>query len=167
MIEEKKGCVYFFRHIGLEPVKIGYTNDESPLNRFNQFKTYAPFGAELLGFIRALDAKSLETELHNRYRTNRLKGEWFLVSEKQVEQDIEFYESIEDGRLKNEFQIAWAEKLNDNAQTSIEGYFKQIEGLELKVITNRMFSKFPNSSKTEVAKVMGVSRRTIYRHLKQ
>ena len=40
---ENKGCVYFFRHIGLSPIKIGYSTHESPLDRFNQFKTYAEF----------------------------------------------------------------------------------------------------------------------------
>jgi len=37
-MEEKseKGCVYFFRHIGLTPVKIGFSTNESPFDRFEQ-----------------------------------------------------------------------------------------------------------------------------------
>ena len=49
--ENKKGCVYFFRHIGLTPVKIGFSTHESPIGRFEQFKTYAPYGSEIIGFI--------------------------------------------------------------------------------------------------------------------
>jgi len=81
MEQEQKGCVYFFRHIGLTPVKIGYSTHESPIKRFEQFKTYAPYGSELIGFIRTYDAKKLETILHERFSAHRLGGEWFEISQ--------------------------------------------------------------------------------------
>ena len=46
-----KGCVYFFKHKGVSPIKIGYTNNVSPINRFENFKTYSPYGSEIGGFI--------------------------------------------------------------------------------------------------------------------
>ena len=70
-METKKGCVYFFKHIGLTPIKIGYSENESPFNRFTQFKTYAPYGSEILGFIIISDAKELETLLHKKYASKR------------------------------------------------------------------------------------------------
>jgi len=83
-MENQKGCVYFFRHIGLSPVKIGYSENESPINRFNQFKTYAPFGSEILGFIQTYNANELESNLHRKFSSKRLLGEWFEITEVDV-----------------------------------------------------------------------------------
>jgi hypothetical protein len=107
----ERGCVYFFRHIGLSPVKIGYSNNESPLKRFESFKTYAPYGAELLGFIMTKESKELETILHERFSANRLKGEWFEISKEDVEKVVSFYSNIEDIKEKNEFEIEWSKKI--------------------------------------------------------
>jgi hypothetical protein len=104
----ERGCVYFFRHIGLSPVKIGYSTNESPINRFESFKTYAPYGSELLGFIITKESKELETILHKRFSANRLKGEWFEISKEDVKKVVSFYSNIEDIKEKNEFEIAWA-----------------------------------------------------------
>lgn len=110
----EKGCVYFFRHIGLTPIKIGYSENESPIKRFEQFKTYAPFGAELIGFIRTTRAKQLETALHQKYSRDRIKGEWFEITKEESEKCISFYSNLEDIEEMNSFQIAWANKLNIN-----------------------------------------------------
>ena len=88
MIETKKGCVYFFRHLGLKPVKIGFSSDETPHKRFNSFKTYAPFGAELLGFIRTVNPMGVEGRLHKKFDNRRLEGEWFDISLEEVEFEI-------------------------------------------------------------------------------
>ena len=125
---EKKGCVYFFRHVGLEPIKIGYSSNSSPINRFNQFKTYAPFGAEIIGFIQTSEPKDIETKLHQKYAHKRLDGEWFLINEDECKNEIDFYTSKEDIRKRNEFQIAWAKSLHEK---DIE---KDIEQYQLKVL---------------------------------
>lgn len=111
MEEKGKGCVYFFRHIGLTPVKIGFSTSESPIDRFNQFKTYAPYGSEIIGFIRTYEAKDLETILHERFSQFRLSGEWFEIKQEDCESIISFYSNIEDIKEKNEFQIEWAKKI--------------------------------------------------------
>lgn len=116
-MENEKGSVYFFRHIGLSPVKIGYSNNESPYKRFEQFKTYAPFGAELIGFIRSIRAKELETELHNKYSRDRVKGEWFEITSDDVEKCIKFYSDIEDIEEMNSFQVFWAKSFIKEIQS--------------------------------------------------
>jgi len=108
---ETRGCVYFFRHIGLSPVKIGYSKDPSPINRFEQFKTYAPYGSEIVGFIRDSNPKRLETELHRKFARDRINCEWFELSEDDIKKCIDFYSNAEDVRERNEFQIEWAKKL--------------------------------------------------------
>jgi hypothetical protein len=127
-MENTKGCVYFFRHIGLSPVKIGYSESESPYKRFEQFKTYAPFGAELLGFIRTVRAKDLETELHNKYSRDRIKGEWFEITKQEVDKCISFYSNLEDIEEMNNFQVFWA-----------KSFIKDKTGLD---ITSKFLEKF-------------------------
>tara|TARA_R110001606_G_scaffold193693_1_gene341389 strand:+ start:270 stop:866 length:597 start_codon:yes stop_codon:yes gene_type:complete len=92
----QKGCVYFFKHNNMSPIKIGYSSNESPSNRFDQFKTYAPFGGVIIGFIRSDKPKELESKLHERFKSFRLAGEWFGISEETARNIISFYSSNED-----------------------------------------------------------------------
>jgi hypothetical protein len=124
-METEKGCVYFFKHVGLSPIKIGYSENESPINRFDQFKTYAPFGAELIGFIRTNEPKELETLLHQKFAAKRLKGEWFEMTIEEAKKTIEFYSNLEDIQEMNEFQIAWAKKLIKKEETE----FKEVKDI--------------------------------------
>ena len=121
-MEIKRGCVYFFRHIGLTPVKIGYSENESPINRFNQFKTYAPYGSEILGFVIISNAKEIETLLHNKFASKRLSGEWFELSEDEVIKEIDFYTNVSDVKNRNDFQIAWAKEI-ENRKNNIKNAF--------------------------------------------
>lgn len=145
MTRPEKGCVYFFRHIGLSPIKIGYSINESPINRFEQFKTYAPFGAELLGFIKTEKAKELETELHKKFARDRIKGEWFEISKEEAEKCISFYSNIEDIEEMNMFQIAWAnrfKKIDENFKIYLDLFSKNYSNellenyIEVKKTTN-------------------------------
>jgi len=118
-IENLKGCVYFFKHIGMSPIKIGFTLHSSPMVRFLQFKTYAPFGAQLVGFIKTSEPKNLETLLHNKFSSFRIKGEWFEISEELALKTIDFYSNIEDVEDRNKFQIEWAKKCMPIADINI------------------------------------------------
>ena len=79
-----KEYVYFFKHINVTGVKIGKTSGESVLNRFNSFKTSSPFGAEILGFYEAVNGYKEEKELHQRFASHRLSGEFFDISLEMV-----------------------------------------------------------------------------------
>lgn len=129
-IENKKGCVYFFKHVGLDPIKIGFSTNESPIFRFEQFKTYAPFGAELIGFIRTNNAKKLETELHLKFSSKRLIGEWFEISRSEVDNCIKFYSNIEDIQEMNNFQVAWAKSLDNNFLEDNIGFYNHFSFIE-------------------------------------
>jgi hypothetical protein len=158
---EKKGCVYFFKHVGLKPIKIGYTNNESPLNRFIQFSTYAPFGSQIVGFISTNEANLLEKTLHDKFAEKRLLGEWFDISETECENVINFYSNIEDIKDKNDFQIEWAKKkeqkkayLNMQLNNNNKDYTKD------KIL--KLYINNPKIKKTELCKLAGVTRKTIY-----
>ena len=168
-LEQEKGCVYFFKHSGLNPIKIGYSSNKSPIKRFNQFKTYAPYGAEIIGFILSSNSKELEIKLHEKFSQYRLEGEWFDITIEIVEKEIELQSSIEDLKLKTEFQLQWAKKLNENKQ--IENDVK--EAKKQSTITKNLFNNkkeqffdiYKNNkdiNKTSMADLFGVSRKTIY-----
>lgn len=162
----EKGCVYFFRHIGLSPVKIGYSINESPINRFEQFKTYAPFGAELLGFIKTERAKELETELHRKYSRDRIKGEWFEISKEEAEKCISFYSNINDIEEMNMFQIAWANRFK-----KIDNAFKIYVDLFLNHYSNELLEDYVEVRKTtnDLCEELFLNKedlRKILRHLK-
>lgn len=167
MKEKEKGCVYFFRHVGLEPIKIGYSTNESPLIRFNQFKTYAPFGAEIVGFIQTNEAKKIETLLHQKYSSKRLDGEWFFITENECNNEIEFYSNKEDIKEKNDFQIAWSSILESKKQEKkdfLDIYKKQNTVQFEKFKTTFLLDR--NINITKASKHFGVSRMTLSRWIK-
>ncbi len=94
--KKKNGCVYFFRHIGLTPVKIGYSTNNNPFKRFKQFKTYAPFGAEIICFERCSMAFEAEKYLHENLKEFRLNGEWFDIKQKEIDLAVDYIRRIEE-----------------------------------------------------------------------
>jgi hypothetical protein len=165
MIEKEKGCVYFFRHIGLSPVKIGYSTNESPINRFDSFKTYAPYGSEILGFIQTDEAKIIETKLHLKYANKRLLGEWFEITENEVKSEIDFYSNIEDIKNRNDFQVAWAKELNYK-KNKIENIIYNSKH-DAKTAFVKMYLKKPNLNKSSIAKELGVTRQAVHKWIRE
>lgn len=171
-IKEEKGCVYFFKHSGLTPIKIGYSSNQSPIDRFNQFKTYAPFGAEIIGFILTENASKLESKLHSKFSQYRLEGEWFDISIEIAENEIELQSSIEDLKLKSAFQIEYAKKINERDGIKIE--YNNIAFLNKEYLdTNlnklefiKLYSNNKRLNKTHFSKVFKVSRKTIHKWIK-
>lgn len=76
----KKDFVYFFKHNNINAIKIGKASGESVLDRFNSFRTYAPFGAEIVGFFETDNGHRDEKELHQLFKSHRLQGEFFDIS---------------------------------------------------------------------------------------
>lgn len=158
-MKKEKGCVYFFKHVGLSPIKIGYSESESPIDRFNQFKTYAPFGSEIVGFIRYSDAKQLETELHQKYSRDRLKGEWFEITVEEVNRCINFYSNLEDIEEANNFQVQFSQMIKYKNQYLIDGEKQNYnkDDFEAFYLLNE------NISVTKLSKMFKVTRVTIYK----
>lgn len=76
-----KEFIYFFKHKRVAGVKIGRTSGDSVNQRFACFKTYSPFGAEILGFFECDNCVQKEIELHRRFSALRMHGEFFNISE--------------------------------------------------------------------------------------
>ena len=165
-MEKEKGCVYFFRHIGLTPIKIGFSKDPSPINRFNHFKTYAPFGSEIVGFIQVDNPKDLESLIHSKYNHLRLEGEWFEMTEEQAIKEIDFYSKLEDIKARNEFQIEWAKRIildlekKDEIKSLIDESNNKFDKLRKLYLANK------NLDKKNTAIYLGVSRQCVYNWIK-
>lgn len=162
MIEKKqKGCVYFFKHVGLTPIKIGCSTNESPIDRFTQFSTYAPFGAQILGFIICDEPFVLEKSLHEKFASKRLMGEWFELNETDVSAVINFHSSLEDIKEKNNFEIEWA-KIKNEKKLKID---IAIQNLDLTDRKKRFFSYYKKNTKArriKLSQMFNVSRQTIH-----
>lgn len=166
-MEIERGCVYFFRHIGLTPVKIGYSSNESPISRFNQFRTYAPYGSEILGFVILTNAKEIETALHLKYANKRLFGEWFEITIEEVQKEVDFYSNISDIEERNNFQIAWAKEINDR-KTKVNNDIKESKKTESKQeLFIKKYNKNEKLNITYEANYFEVSRRCIYNWIKK
>lgn len=76
-----KNFIYFFKHKKISGVKIGRTSGDSVNQRFSCFKTYSPFGAEILGFFECDNCVVKEIELHKRFSMLRMHGEFFNISD--------------------------------------------------------------------------------------
>ena len=129
-----KGCIYFFKHIGLDPIKIGFTTNDSPIDRFKQFSTYAPYGSEIVGFSQVDNPKSIETKLHMKYSNKRLSGEWFDITIQEAEKEIKIMRSKEEAEKRNNFEIHFAKHLGitENIQdNSIEDALFQLFDIPL------------------------------------
>lgn len=148
----KKGCVYFFKHTGLSPVKIGFTRNKSPNKRFACLNTYSPYGCEIVGFIYTDNPKEVEQELHLKYIKNKLNNEWFEISITDVNNEIEFYNNRQFLIDKNNFSINWLESKIDipTKKTRKEKYdeFLKLHNKDISIMT--------------ISETIGVSRQTIY-----
>jgi hypothetical protein len=79
-----KQFVYFFKHINIDAIKIGRASGESINDRFQSFKTYSPFGAEIIGYYECENSVDEEKRLHKKYAAHRLYGEFFKITIEQA-----------------------------------------------------------------------------------
>ena len=83
--------VYFFRENHSDYVKIGKTKNDVK-ERFKDFKVYAPLGAYIVGFIKTNNCHKLEKKLHEFYKDKRVKGEFFKLTDEEVNLKITEYD---------------------------------------------------------------------------
>ena len=79
-----KQFVYFFKQNNIDAIKIGRASGESINDRFQSFKTYSPFGAEIIGYYECLNSIEEEKRLHKKYAAYRLNGEFFQISKEKA-----------------------------------------------------------------------------------
>lgn len=73
--------VYVIEAVGLDRVKIGYT--EELIRRFKEIRTSCPVRIRLVGFVKG--DRALEAWSHRLYKDRRREGEWFHVSQREID----------------------------------------------------------------------------------
>jgi hypothetical protein len=63
--------------------KIGHA--KNPVLRFQQLQCGCPFRYEDFKYFQVVDAPELETVLHTHFMDEKISGEWYEISEKEVE----------------------------------------------------------------------------------
>lgn len=76
------GYVYLLKEVNGIHHKIGRTIN--PKNRLKTFSVKLPYQVEYVHVIQTDDMYTLEYELHTRYASKRVDGEWFLLDETDI-----------------------------------------------------------------------------------
>ncbi len=79
---DRSGYVYLLEGDGC--YKIGHARD--PENRVETLKIQLPYPVHLVTFVYSEDRRGLEAELHEKFADKRLNGEWFDLSQNDVEE---------------------------------------------------------------------------------
>jgi hypothetical protein len=83
-VRNRAGYVYLLRAIhDASLYKIGRTSN--PANRSKTFNVKLPFPVGFVCLIQSADMYSLESELHAKYKSKRLEGEWFRLESEDVD----------------------------------------------------------------------------------
>lgn len=82
----RDGFVYFAKDPVTSLVKVGKSIDVE--KRLYQLKQKYGSELQLLDVIKSSDANALEKEIHKGLDPRRAKGEWFILSEEEVEKVV-------------------------------------------------------------------------------
>lgn len=82
---EWAGFVYFVLVLSGDPiVKIGVAEDQPVTKRIEQLQIGCPYKLQLIGVLRpkGKTARDLEAEIHKDLEQDRVRGEWFGITER-------------------------------------------------------------------------------------
>lgn len=80
-LNKKSGFVYLMRSKN-DKYKIGFSKD--PKKRLKSLQNDTPFELECLRVIQTDDMKGLERDMHEYYKSKRVAGEWFDLSQEDI-----------------------------------------------------------------------------------
>lgn len=84
------GYVYLLRDSLLGAVKIGYAATDYK-RRVKALQSGCPQEINLIAIIQDKDASRIERELHRKYKGQSLRGEWFLLSDSDIDDIVNYY----------------------------------------------------------------------------
>ena len=91
-VQNRNAYVYFAKDPLTSLVKIGKSLDVE--KRLYQLKQEVGTELQLLDVIKSSDAISLEKEIHEGLDLRRAKGEWFILSEEEVEKVVKSIKEV-------------------------------------------------------------------------
>lgn len=90
-----KDYVYLIQCGDFRLYKIGVTGN-SPLSRLSEMQTGCPFRLELIAFAPVDDATEAEMRLHVKHDLWRIRGEWFALSTKHVDDITQYFHLLDE-----------------------------------------------------------------------
>lgn len=147
---EKTGCVYFFRHKSLTPVKIGMSSSLDCHSRFKSFCTYAPYGGIVIACILTEDPRGLEARMHELFSEQRLNGEWFDITAHDIKSAVRGM-TCSHANLTDESSFDISDTLSDDKTVR-----------KLKLSLDKAIKNGERINKSMLAEKLGVSRSTLY-----
>ena len=139
---ETNGSIYFIKHKNVNPIKIGFSNNDNPYLRIESYKTGSPYGIDVLGFFSVKNASEVEKKLHKKYQNKRVNGEWFDITIDDVKNELLIYSGEDLFSEMNEFFSHKLRMLNfkknfDNANFAFKGFkVDYIEELQKRFLNN-------------------------------
>lgn len=100
LFSDVNGYVYFMKSKINNWLKIGVS--KNPATRQNRIQTKLPFEIDIVKQIASSNPYKLENNLHILYEDKRMNGEWFDLTDEEIEEICEFNPSkIVDKLIKN------------------------------------------------------------------
>ena len=99
--EQKEGHVYLIQAVGTTRYKIGMTRQGRMVRRFDELNSsQAAFPLKVVRVIDVDDRFDVEENLHERFKQNRVYGEWFNFPRGtgEVEKVMRSYGAVDDTR---------------------------------------------------------------------
>lgn len=66
-------------------VKIGITHNVHPKPRLTAIYTGLPYGFEILGLLKTRIPRKIELEIHQKFISKKVKGEWFNLDQEDID----------------------------------------------------------------------------------
>ena len=107
--------VYVFRLVGTGFYKIGMTKNESIKNRLQSIKTYSPFEVEVITVIKTKNAFLLEKQIHEKFNSKRMNGEFFELTKS----DVIYLKNLEDINTRKLKEFFWTEIISNEIDLNL------------------------------------------------
>jgi len=122
-------CIYFMQQGRSGPIKIGHTR-KNIAGRLSSIRVASPVQIKLIGFISAATLEE-EKALHERFKEEHLRGEWFIPSPRLVA----YIKKIATGLTEQQAIVnidklrALTEKLSNENRCEALNLLKSVEAL--------------------------------------
>lgn len=98
------GHIYLIKAIGTTRYKIGLTTRDVE-TRFKEINSsQSAYPLELMGSIYVANVKDVEKELHQKFSSYRVHGEWFIFKDNEIQEVMNIIDSYENASYTRDYQ---------------------------------------------------------------
>lgn len=145
-----KESVYLLRYVGRKEVKIGMSKNVNPYKRIKDYNMYSIHGVEVLGVVPCLDGLNIEKAIHKEFKHKKIRGEWFELTDEDIEYIINKYSSYEYKKTYEDFLYKYIEYIdNDSFHVFNRWCHSNIKEDEI-IPKNYLYNKFIDETNIDV-----------------